>query len=49
MIEGPYFVLVVAGVLGTARSVLRFSAFVMRGLAALPPATAALVYVLALA
>jgi uncharacterized membrane protein len=41
MIDGPFFVLVVAGVLGTglmAGVFCAFSAFVMRGLAALPPA-----------
>ncbi|MBT2411804.1 DUF1772 domain-containing protein [Streptomyces sp. ISL-12] len=41
MIEGPYFVLTVLGVLGTglvAGVFFGFSAFVMRGLAALPPA-----------
>lgn len=41
MIEGPYFVLVVLGVLGTglvAGVFCAFSTFVMRGLAALPPA-----------
>ncbi|KOG32097.1 anthrone oxygenase family protein [Streptomyces resistomycificus] len=41
MIEGPYFVLVVAGVLGTglvAGVFYGFSSFVMRGLAELPPA-----------
>ncbi|KOV70865.1 DUF1772 domain-containing protein [Streptomyces sp. MMG1121] len=41
MIDGPYFVLVVAGVLGSggmAGGFCAFSAFVMRGLAALPPA-----------
>ncbi|MFI5682723.1 DUF1772 domain-containing protein [Streptomyces sp. NPDC051636] len=41
MIEGPYLVLVVLGVLGTglvAGVFCAFSAFVMRGLAALPPA-----------
>jgi uncharacterized membrane protein len=41
MIEGPYFVLVVVGVLGTglvAGVFCAFSTFVMRGLAALPPA-----------
>ncbi|MFJ5258957.1 DUF1772 domain-containing protein [Streptomyces sp. NPDC088387] len=41
MIEGPYFVLTVAGVLGTglvAGVFCAFSTFVMRGLAALPPA-----------
>ncbi|MFF7857169.1 anthrone oxygenase family protein [Streptomyces sp. NPDC007904] len=41
MIDGPYFVLTVAGVLGTglvAGVFGAFSTFVMRGLAALPPA-----------
>ncbi|MEU6510496.1 anthrone oxygenase family protein [Streptomyces sp. NPDC046942] len=41
MIEGPFFVLVVAGILGSglvAGVFCAFSAFVMRGLAALPPA-----------
>ncbi|WP_406728104.1 anthrone oxygenase family protein [Streptomyces sp. GD-15H] len=41
MIEGPYFVLTVLGVLGTglvAGAFCCFSTFVMRGLAALPPA-----------
>ena len=41
MIAGPYFVLTVLGVLGTglvAGVFCAFSAFVMRGLAALPPA-----------
>ncbi|MER5211592.1 anthrone oxygenase family protein [Streptomyces sp. NPDC002838] len=41
MIEGPYFVLTVVGVLGTglvAGVFCGFSTFVMRGLAALPPA-----------
>jgi uncharacterized membrane protein len=41
MIDGPFFVLVVAGVLGTglmAGVFCAFSVFVMRGLAALPPA-----------
>ncbi|MEU2388416.1 anthrone oxygenase family protein [Streptomyces sp. NPDC012461] len=41
MIEGPYFVLVVAGVLGAALVAgvfCAFSAFVMKGLAALPAA-----------
>ncbi|MFE2039567.1 DUF1772 domain-containing protein [Streptomyces sp. NPDC059477] len=41
MIEGPYFVLTVLGVLGTglvAGVFYGFSTFVMRGLAALPPA-----------
>ncbi|OLZ68267.1 hypothetical protein AV521_21495 [Streptomyces sp. IMTB 2501] len=41
MIGGPFFVLVVVGVLGTglmAGVFCAFSAFVMRGLAALPPA-----------
>ncbi|MEU3825406.1 DUF1772 domain-containing protein [Streptomyces sp. SID486] len=41
MIDGPFFVLVVAGVLGTglvAGVFCGFSTFVMRGLAALPPA-----------
>ncbi|GAB2838399.1 DUF1772 domain-containing protein [Streptomyces deserti] len=41
MIEGPYFVLAVLGVLGTglvAGVFCGFSAFVMRALAALPPA-----------
>lgn len=41
MIDGPFFVLVVAGILGTglvAGVFYGFSAFVMRGLAALPPA-----------
>ncbi|MFE9683738.1 DUF1772 domain-containing protein [Streptomyces sp. NPDC002701] len=41
MIEGPYFVLTVVGVLGTglvAGVFCAFSAFVMKGLAALPPA-----------
>ncbi|MEU8969752.1 anthrone oxygenase family protein [Streptomyces monashensis] len=41
MIVGPFFVLVVAGVLGTglmAGVFCAFSVFVMRGLAALPPA-----------
>ncbi|ANB05826.1 hypothetical protein SAM40697_1866 [Streptomyces ambofaciens] len=41
MIDGPYFVLTVLGVLGTgmtAGAFYAFSAFVMRGLAALPPA-----------
>lgn len=40
MIEGPYFVLTVVGVLGTglvAGVFCGFSTFVMRGLAALPP------------
>ncbi|MFE9610576.1 DUF1772 domain-containing protein [Streptomyces sp. NPDC006012] len=40
MIDGPYFVLVVVGVLGTgmvAGVFCGFSTFVMRGLAALPP------------
>lgn len=39
--EGPYFVLTVLGVLGTgvtAGVFCAFSTFVMRGLAALPPA-----------
>ena len=41
VIEGPYFVLVVLGVLGTglmAGVFCAFSTLVMRGLAALPPA-----------
>ncbi|MFF6997002.1 DUF1772 domain-containing protein [Streptomyces sp. NPDC008313] len=41
MIEGPYFVLTLLGVLGTglvAGVFCGFSAFVMRGLATLPPA-----------
>lgn len=41
MIEGPYFVLTVLGVLGTglvAGVFCGFSTFVMKGLAALPPA-----------
>ncbi|MFD8719813.1 DUF1772 domain-containing protein [Streptomyces sp. NPDC059629] len=41
MIDGPYFVLVLLGVLGTglvAGVFCGFSAFVMRGLASLPPA-----------
>ncbi|GGL84003.1 membrane protein [Streptomyces fumigatiscleroticus] len=41
MIDGPYFVLTVLGVLGTglvAGVFCGFSTFVMRGLAALPPA-----------
>ncbi|BCL31408.1 DUF1772 domain-containing protein [Streptomyces aurantiacus] len=41
MIEGPYFVLTVVGVLGTglvAGVFCAFSTFVMKGLAALPPA-----------
>ncbi|MGK3943990.1 anthrone oxygenase family protein [Streptomyces caeruleatus] len=41
MIDGPYFVLVVLGVLGTglvAGVFCAFSTFVMRGLAELPPA-----------
>lgn len=41
MIDGPYFVLTVLGVLGTGLTAgvfCAFSAFVMRGLAALPPA-----------
>ncbi|MFE9024093.1 DUF1772 domain-containing protein [Streptomyces sp. NPDC007808] len=41
MIDGPYFVLVVMGVVGTglvAGVFCAFSTFVMRGLAALPPA-----------
>ncbi|WP_030784059.1 DUF1772 domain-containing protein [Streptomyces sp. NRRL S-920] len=41
MIDGPYFVLTVLGVLAcglTAGAFVAFSAFVMRGLAALPPA-----------
>ncbi|MFE7648712.1 anthrone oxygenase family protein [Streptomyces phaeoluteigriseus] len=41
MIEGPYFVLAVLGVLGTglvAGVFCGFSTFVMRGLASLPPA-----------
>ncbi|MFD3837146.1 DUF1772 domain-containing protein [Streptomyces sp. NPDC058642] len=41
MIEGPYFVLTVLGVLGTglvAGVFCAFSTFVMQGLAALPPA-----------
>ncbi|MFE5399003.1 DUF1772 domain-containing protein [Streptomyces sp. NPDC056568] len=41
MTEGPYFVLTVLGALGTgltAGAFYAFSAFVMRGLAALPPA-----------
>ncbi|MGW0189799.1 anthrone oxygenase family protein [Streptomyces sp. NPDC003362] len=41
MIEGPYFVLTVLGVLGTglvAGVFCAFSTFVMRGLGALPPA-----------
>lgn len=41
MIDGPYFVLTVLGVLGTglvAGVFCAFSAFVMKGLAALPPA-----------
>ncbi|MFI5675987.1 anthrone oxygenase family protein [Streptomyces cellulosae] len=40
MIEGPYFVLAVVGVVGTglvAGAFCAFSAFVMRALAALPP------------
>ncbi|MFF4752927.1 anthrone oxygenase family protein [Streptomyces sp. NPDC002514] len=44
MIDGPYFVLIVAGVLGTgvvAGVFCGFSTFVMRGLAALPPAQGA--------
>ncbi|MFF4980143.1 DUF1772 domain-containing protein [Streptomyces sp. NPDC001046] len=44
MIEGPYFALTVLGVLGTglvAGVFCGFSAFVMRGLAALPPARGA--------
>ncbi|MFE1014724.1 DUF1772 domain-containing protein [Streptomyces sp. NPDC058794] len=41
MIDGPYFVLTVLGVLGTGLTAgvfCAFSTFVMRGLAALPPA-----------
>ncbi|WP_395572575.1 DUF1772 domain-containing protein [Streptomyces sp. BK79] len=41
MIDGPYFVLTVLGVLGTgltAGAFCAFSTFVMRGLASLPPA-----------
>ncbi|MFJ4949225.1 DUF1772 domain-containing protein [Streptomyces sp. NPDC088760] len=41
MIDGPFFVLVVVGILGTglvAGVFCGFSTFVMRGLAALPPA-----------
>ncbi|OSC61176.1 hypothetical protein B5181_28460 [Streptomyces sp. 4F] len=41
MIDGPYFALTVLGVLGTgltAGAFCAFSTFVMRGLAALPPA-----------
>ncbi|MFF9487776.1 DUF1772 domain-containing protein [Streptomyces sp. NPDC014676] len=41
MIDGPYFVLTVLGVLGTGLTAgvfCAFSMFVMRGLAALPPA-----------
>ncbi|CAM5590280.1 MULTISPECIES: anthrone oxygenase family protein [Streptomyces] len=41
MIDGPYFVLIVIGVVGTglvAGVFCAFSTFVMRGLAALPPA-----------
>ncbi|EGX60778.1 integral membrane protein [Streptomyces zinciresistens K42] len=41
MIDGPYFVLIVLGVVGTglvAGVFCAFSTFVMRGLAALPPA-----------
>ncbi|MFH8975579.1 DUF1772 domain-containing protein [Streptomyces sp. NPDC017890] len=41
MIDGPFFVLTVLGVLGTgltAGAFCAFSTFVMRGLAALPPA-----------
>ncbi|WP_149550974.1 DUF1772 domain-containing protein [Streptomyces marokkonensis] len=41
MIDGPYYVLTVLGVLGTGLAAgvfCAFSAFVMRGLAALPPA-----------
>ncbi|GAA3171632.1 MULTISPECIES: anthrone oxygenase family protein [Streptomyces] len=41
MIDGPYFVLTVLGVLGTGLTAgvfFAFSTFVMRGLAALPPA-----------
>ncbi|MEU6667316.1 anthrone oxygenase family protein [Streptomyces sp. NPDC046727] len=41
MIDGPFFVLVVAGIIGTglvAGVFCGFSTFVMRGLAALPPA-----------
>ncbi|MER7191174.1 DUF1772 domain-containing protein [Streptomyces flaveolus] len=41
MIDGPYFVLAVLGVLGTGLAAgvfCAFSTFVMRGLAALPPA-----------
>jgi uncharacterized membrane protein len=41
MIDGPYFVLIVTGVVGTglvAGVFCAFSTFVMRGLAALPPA-----------
>ncbi|MEV7786755.1 anthrone oxygenase family protein [Streptomyces sp. NPDC088106] len=41
MIDGPYFVLTVLGVLGTGLAAgvfCAFSTFVMRGLAALPPA-----------
>ncbi|MET9832375.1 anthrone oxygenase family protein [Streptomyces sp. NPDC006385] len=41
MIDGPYFVLIVIGVVGTglvAGAFCAFSTFVMRGLAALPPA-----------
>ncbi|MFF8100526.1 DUF1772 domain-containing protein [Streptomyces sp. NPDC014986] len=41
MIDGPYFVLTVLGVLGTGLTAgvfFAFSAFVMKGLAALPPA-----------
>ncbi|GGV19202.1 membrane protein [Streptomyces filipinensis] len=41
MIDGPFFVLVVVGILGTGLTAgvfCAFSTFVMRGLAALPPA-----------
>ncbi|MFF7354675.1 DUF1772 domain-containing protein [Streptomyces filipinensis] len=41
MIDGPFFVLVVAGIVGTGLTAgvfCAFSTFVMRGLAALPPA-----------
>ncbi|MGW3951752.1 anthrone oxygenase family protein [Streptomyces sp. NPDC004752] len=44
MIDGPYFVLIVLGVLGTglvAGVFCGFSTFVMRGLGALPPAQGA--------
>jgi uncharacterized membrane protein len=44
MIEGPYYALVVIGVLGTGLAAgvfYAFSTFVMRGLAALPPAQGA--------